>query len=279
VNCREAFDRLGDAIDREMPDQTRAEFDHHVGACALCRAKYELERMCKRIVGQKLTMVQTPPGVQQSVQTLIRNEDSAASSRVATSWIDRLLSSRAFAPVLTAGLALVAVFFFLSRPQQVPDDRFPLTPAADIVQQSMDNFSLIQAGVLRPSMTACTPDSILTFLQTAEISFTAKVMRLKNCESYGAIVNEVNGIRLAHVVYTINEAELLYVYEAAKEDAWRGTALTLSSEVKRSLEQTGWFSTSDQQDRTVILHTVNGTLISAVSSMPKDRMMTLLTSD
>jgi hypothetical protein len=255
VNCREAFDRLGDAIDREMPDQTRAEFDHHVGACALCRAKYELERMCKRIVGQKLTMVQTPPGVQ------------------------RLLSSRAFAPVLTAGLALVAVFFFLSRPQQVPDDRFPLTPAADIVQQSMDNFSLIQAGVLRPSMTACTPDSILTFLQTAEISFTAKVMRLKNCESYGAIVNEVNGIRLAHVVYTINEAELLYVYEAAKEDAWRGTALTLSSEVKRSLEQTGWFSTSDQQDRTVILHTVNGTLISAVSSMPKDRMMTLLTSD
>ena len=276
MNCREVFDRLGDAVDREMPNQARAEFDRHLDACPLCRAKYELERMCKRIVGKKLTMVHTPPDVQQGVRNLLRSEESASPAETADSWIDRLLGNRALAPVLVAGLALIAVFFFLSRPQQVPDNFASQFSATDIVQQSMDNFSLILSGDLKPSMTACSPDSIVMYLQTTGIPFSAKVLRLKDCRSYGAIVNEVNGARLAHVVYAFGDTGMLYVYEAAKEEAWKGTSVSLTSEAKQALEETGWYFTSDQQRRNVVLRTMNGTLISAVSSMPKDQMIALL---
>lgn len=278
MNCREVFDRLGDAIDRQMTNQARAEFDRHLGTCPPCRAKYELERMCKEIVARKLMMIRTPAAVQNSLRTLLRNEDAAGPEQK-PSWIDRLLGTRFLAPVLATGLALIAVFFFLSRPQQVPDEGFPRFIAADIVQQSTSNFSSILAGDLKPTMTSCSPDSVLSFLRAAQIPFSAKVLRLKECQSYGAIINEVNGARLAHVVYAVNAANLLYVYETAKEEAWKGTSLTLTSEAKQSLEQTGWYFTTDQQQRNVVLHVLNGTLIAAVSSMSRDTMVAFLTSD
>jgi len=273
VNCREVFDRLGDAIDRQMPNQTRAEFNRHLDACPPCRANYELERMCKHIVSHKLMMVHTPSAVQNQVHTLLRNEDADKPS-----WIDRLLGNKFLTPILVTGLAVVAVFLFLSKPQQVPDEGFSRPAAADIVQQSVDNFSLILAGSLKPTMTACSPDSVLSFLQAGDIPFSAKVLRLKDCQSYSAIINEVNGARLAHVVYAVGPAGLLYVYEAEKEEAWKGTSLTLTSEAKQSLEQTGWYFTTDQQQRNVVLHALNGTLMAAVSSMPRDTMVALLTS-
>jgi len=276
VNCREVFDRLGDAIDRQMPNRTRAEFERHLDACPPCRANYELERMCKHIVSHKLMMVHTPSAVQNQLQTLLRNEDAGPAAK--PSWIDRLLGNKFLTPVLVTGLAVIAVFLFLSKPQQVPDEGFSRPAAADIVQQSMDNFSSILAGDLKPTLTACSPDSIVSFLQAGAMPFSAKVLRLKDCKSYGATINEVNGARLAHVVYAVGPAHLLYVYEAEKEEAWKGTSLTLTSEAKKSLEQTGWYFTTDQQQRNVVLHALNGTLMAAVSSMPRDTMVALLTS-
>lgn len=278
MTCREVFERLGDAIDRQMPNQTRADFNRHLDACPLCRANYEIERMCKHIVSHKLMMVHTPSGVQNQLQSLLRNEDAEANLRAKTSWIDRFLGNRFLAPVLVTGLAVIAVFLFLSRPQQIPDGGLPRPAPADIVQHSMDNFSLILAGGLKPTMTACSPDSILRFLEAAQIPFSAKVLRLKDCQSYSAIINEVNGARLAHVVYAVNAGNLLYVYEAEKEEAWKGTSLSLTSEAKQSLEQTGWYFTTDPQQRNVVLHALNGTLMAAVSSMPRDTMVALLTS-
>ena len=272
------FERLGDALDREMPNQARAEFNRHLDACPPCRANYELERMCKHIVSHKLTMVHTPSAVQTQLQNLLRNEDAEADLSKKPSWIDRLLGSKFMAPVLVTGLAVIAVFLFLSRPQQVPDAGVPRSAATDIVQQSVDNFSLILAGDLKPTMTACSPDSVLSFLQAAKIPFSAKVLRLKDCQSYGAIINDVNGARLAHVVYAVNASSLLYVYEVAKEEAWKGTSLTLTSEAKQSLEQTGWYFTTDQQQRNVVLHALNGTLMAAVSPLSRDSMVALLSS-
>lgn len=262
-----------------MSDQARADFDRHIDACPPCRARYELERMCKTIVGKKLTMVHTPADVRMNVRDILRGEAKATSVDSAESWIDRLLSNRALAPVLVTGLALIAVFFFLSRPTQVPEDFTAYPSPSDIVQQSMDNFSLIMAGDLKPSMTACSPDSVMTYLHTAGIPFSAKVLRLKDCQSYGAIVNEVNGARLAHIVYAFSDTDILYVYEAAKEEAWKGTSLSLTGEAKQALEETGWYFTTDKGRRNVVLRTINGTLISAVSSMPRDEMMALLTSN
>jgi len=137
---------------------------------------------------------------------------------------------------------------------------------------------MILAGDLKPTMTACGPDSIVSFLEAAEIPFSTRVLRLKDCQSYGAIINDVNGARLAHVVYAVNTANVLYVYEVAKEEVWKGTSLTLASEAKLSLEKTGWYFTTDQKQRNIVLHTVNGTLMTAVSSLPRDSMVALLTS-
>lgn len=275
MNCSEAVDRLGDAIDREMPDQARAELKRHLDACPPCRAKYELERMCKGLVSQKLTMVHTPPDVEKSVRILLQDED-AASPNSSPSWIDRFFANKALAPVLATGLALVAVFFFLSRPQQMPDDVALATNAPDIVQQSMDNFSSILTGDLRPSMTACSADSVAMFLQTAGIPFAPKVFHLSDCRSYGGIVSEVNGARLAHVVYALGDTGILYLYETSWKEACKGTSLRLTAEARKALEEGGWYMRTDGEQRNVVLHLTNGTLIAAVSSMPKEQMVDLL---
>jgi len=96
--------------------------------------------MCKHIVGHKLAMVHTPSAVQSQLQTLLRNEDVPAEPAEKPSWIDRLLGNKFLAPVLVTGLAGIAVFLFLSRPQQVPDaaspDPLPQTSYSNLLTTS-----------------------------------------------------------------------------------------------------------------------------------------------
>jgi predicted anti-sigma-YlaC factor YlaD len=53
MTCREAIDFLADYLEGQLPDDTRARFDAHLGACPHCRSylhqyksAIELARIC-----------------------------------------------------------------------------------------------------------------------------------------------------------------------------------------------------------------------------------------
>jgi hypothetical protein len=101
-------------------------------------------------------------------------------------------------------------------------------------------------------------------------------MPMENCEWYGAISSDYGGIKLAHVVYKVDEYTM-YVYQVEQDAIKEGSPLQLPAAARASLEKSGWYTDPEHPDHNVVLWTTNGTLCAAVSSLKKDRLLALLT--
>jgi len=275
MNCQEAQRWVGEAIDRKVPPSVRREFFAHLRACMPCRNEYELELLGKNIVRGKIHHVPVPARTQQAVLSILRRQYDRQNA--GSGMLGRLLSGRILAPALTAALAIVALFVVLNLPQTPPTDEYAHTAANDIINQSLSNFALVRSGALKPSMVACYSDVVIAYFQRQDVNFAVSVVSDDSCDWFGALSNDYDGVKLAHIVYKRGD-DLLYVYEVEKDQAMRGPILSLPSAARASLEETGWYTDPKHKDCNVVLWTVNKTLCAAVSTMKKDRMLALLTA-
>jgi hypothetical protein len=90
------------------------------------------------------------------------------------------------------------------------------------------------------------------------------------------LVNEVDGVKLAHVVYTIGD-DVLYIYQVKRDEAFGdGGHLTLPAAGREAMLQTGWYTDPDHKDCNVVVWEEAGTICAATSTMNKTKMLALL---
>jgi anti-sigma factor (TIGR02949 family) len=51
IDCERALNQLFEFIDRELPDDRRAEMQHHLLTCKSCFSRFEFERRLKEKLG------------------------------------------------------------------------------------------------------------------------------------------------------------------------------------------------------------------------------------
>lgn len=274
MTCQEIDELFGSAIDGVLPKQAEADFRHHVTVCPPCRTAFELESLAKRIVQQKLKRLPTPPQVYEAVvRTLgVEKEVTPTASR----WFDRLFGSRYLVPALLTGATAIVVLLMLT-PAQRTDQSTRHTAANDIINQSIINFALVRSGELKPSMVSCYPEGVVGFFERNGMRFAVNVKSLENCEWYGAISSDYNGVRLAHVVYKIGD-DIMYVFQVSEDEVQEGSLLQMPPAAKQALASTNWYTDPDHPDCNVVLWKDKGTLCAAVSTMKKDRLLALLTA-
>jgi hypothetical protein len=262
----------GDALDRNIGGDKKSEFFAHLGKCGPCRNEYEIELLAKSVVRHTLKHVSTPPAVSQSVVRLVHDQ---VDSNTRSHFWSRLLSWRFLAPALAASVVILALTSLLIVPRGSSNNEYTHTATNDIIRQSLDNFSLVQSGELKPSMIACYADVIVGYFQRLNVQFAVSIPSDDSCDWYGAIANTYDGVNLAHIVYKRGN-DLLYVYEVGKTDALEGSVLSLPPAAKESLVKTGWYTDPHHNDCNVVLWTDKGTLCAAVSTMKKDRLLAFL---
>ncbi|HWP81855.1 MAG TPA: hypothetical protein VNN76_04275 [Bacteroidota bacterium] len=267
MTCGEIDKHLGDAIDGSLPRSIHKEFFDHLNLCPPCRNSYEFELLGKSIVRAKVPRASVPQSLYAAIADQIRRERTATDKR----FMERFLPS----PVVALGIAVLAVVLLFAPPQfsQKPD---PHPPTNDIIGQSLRNFTLIQSGELKPSFISCYPEGVLAYFRESGVRFVVNIMPMENCDWYGAISSEHNGVKLAHVLYKVDD-HMTYVYQMETEALKEGSPLQLPAAARVALEQSGWYTDPEHPDHTVVLWTTNGTLCAAVSSMKKDRLLALLT--
>jgi hypothetical protein len=268
VNCFEVNDHLGDAIDGALSEQVRNRFEEHLVKCIQCRNSYEFELLGKSLVRAKLRHVSAPSSIQVSIIESLRKEFAEPESIFG--WL--------FAPpnrvrAIAVGLAGISIVIMLSFPPWRAETPGVNVASANLIQQSILNFARIQSGDLEPTMKTCQPEGVLGFFEQRNVNFLVNVMPIENCEWYGAIVSEHEGIKLAHVVYKFN-GHMMYVYQVGKDDVLNSPMLPATAQ--KALLESGWYVEPDDAGRNVVLWMANGTLCAAVSSMPKDRLLALL---
>jgi hypothetical protein len=276
VNCSAVQEHAGDAIDRFLPKQIEQEFLAHLQICCKCRTAYELERLSKYVVQHRVKHISTPPSIQAFVVYTLREQYEASPSS-AEGWLERLFARRAFIPALAGGLAVAGFVLFLSIPREPDDELTAHTASNDIINQSFKNLALVRSGQLKPALVSSYPESVTAFFKRNNIKFAVDVVKLANCEWYGAAASEYGGISLAHVVYKIGN-DWMYVCQVCDDDVMKGSKLSLPPAAKTALGESGWYTDPAHPDCNVVVWRVNGTLCTAVSTMKKEKLLAMLTT-
>jgi hypothetical protein len=174
-------------------------------------------------------------------------------------------------------MATIVFALFVSLPKEASDGLTEHTAANDIINLSYNNFVLVRSGQLKPVLVSCTPESVTTYFKKSELNFAVDVIKLPDCEWYGAMASEYNGVKLAHVVYKIGE-HWMYVYEVSHDDAMGGARMTLPPAAKTALARSEWYTDPNHPDCSVVVWKTDGTLCAAVSTLKKEQLLAMLTA-
>ena len=180
---------------------------------------------------------------------------------------------RRLLPALAVSLAFVFTVVFWGTPNTTMESDAHTTPN-DVIFQSLQNFAQIQKGAIKPTLVASKAEDIHQYLDNNGFGF-AVVHPMDCCTSYGAMTSQYDGIKLAAVVYRMND-DVMYVYQVRKKNVFEGSTLVIPPAARTALEKTGWYTDPHHPNCNVILWIADETLCAAVSSMKKDEMLALL---
>ncbi|MBM4162403.1 MAG: hypothetical protein FJ217_15040 [Ignavibacteria bacterium] len=276
MDCRSFQEHLGDAIDRFLPQSVEQEFQAHLDLCRKCRDEFELERLCKQVVQRKIKRVGTPPATQALVLHSLQEQYAKASSS-AEGWWDRLFTRRALVPAIASGLAVVVFVLFLTVQRDPSEALTDHSASNDLINQSFKNFALVRSGELKPDFVASCPESVASYFKKSSIDFAVHVVRMPDCEWYGAMAVEHAGVKMAHVAYRTGD-DWMFVCEARHDAVMQSASLSLPPAAKRALTASNWYIDPAHPECNVVMWITDGVLCTAVSTMKKEKLLAVLTT-
>src|SRR5512140_2945916 len=119
MNCSEANELFGDAIDGAIPTGGRNTLWEHLRVCLPCRRAFELETVAKAMVKSRCSHISTPPQVYQSVIASLQNESKAPQSFLA--WVQEVFTARRLMPALLGSIAIAVFLVFFNPQAQLPE--------------------------------------------------------------------------------------------------------------------------------------------------------------
>lgn len=275
MDCSLAEEYFGDAIDRVLPTEVEQEFRMHLEGCCKCRNAYELEGFSKQVVRDHVKYITTPKVVRAAVTKSLKAAYRESLGR-GRGWIESFLSPGVFIPTLAGGVVFAAFILLLTLRNESPYDMSAHTAPNDVINLTFKNFALIRSGQFEPALVTCSPESIADFFERNKVDFAVSVLKVP-CDSYSAIWSEYEGVKVAHVLYKIG-GEMLYVYQISQDEALEGPKFSLPPAAKIALAKSGWYTDPNHPNCNVVVWTVNGTLCVASSTMKKDKLLAVLTT-
>ncbi len=264
MNCNEFREFVCEIVDKRLTEERTNELLRHADVCPLCRFEFQTMQATKNIVQTKITRQSVPADVYYSIinSTLDANNSS---------WFKKLFGFQLNPAAAFVVIAMVAVglysFFIPSNTG--------MTEEANIISQSLKNYQAVIGGTIKPQLVS-SEEEVHSFL-SKEVPFDVNVPKMKGCNSCSGVLSDFKGIKLAHVVYQVGDKSIIYIYQAAMDDAMDGTTIGLPEEAKDELKMTGWCVRELADNRTVVLWRYKNTLCSAVSDLDKDELIALLT--
>jgi hypothetical protein len=276
VDCTEAQQYAGDAIDGSLPKNIENEFQAHLDRCKPCRREVALEKLSKHMVRQSVKQIATPRSIQSFVlQSLQREYDQSLVPH--HSWLARVFPMHIAVPSMVSGIVAMVFFLMVSTTTDPSFDQTAHLAPNDLIHQSFDNFALVRDGRMQATMVSTPAESVGDFFQKSNLQFGVNIPKISNCGWIGGWASECSGIKQAHLVYKVGD-DWVYVFEVSDDDALYGTRVSLPLAAKRALAQSGWYTDPDHPDCNVVLWKTDEAVCVAVSTMKKGQLLALLTT-
>lgn len=264
MNCKDFRDHVTEAVDDRLPGDALRVFRAHADACPSCRAEFENEAVTKHLVRTRVRCQRTPADVMARISDLLEQERRSPAAPLLRRW-HSIRRSAALRPALVFAAACIGVILLLRGQGQAP---------GSVMEQSLANYRAVLAGGITPQVVDSLPSRVAKFF-AGKTRFPVVIPRISNASLIGGVVNEYDGIPLAHLVYR-HGTEVVYVYQACWREVQRGDHLDVPDDVREEIRRTGRYATSGPDGYSMVLWADDSTLCSAVARMPKDELVACL---
>lgn len=263
MECRKYQEHITAAVDNALEKTERDALELHLADCPSCRNEFEVEKLTRNLVRMRCQRKRAPGYVLQQISQRLEREDQPTQQ---VSWWKTLVGSTYFKPAVAFATACVAIIFLVNNPS-LNSPRVieaSLLPQNDIIKQSLANHVAVVAGEITPQVVSNQAEYIQGFF-AGKTKFPVVLPKMTDCTLVGGVLNDFGGEALAHVVYSYNSSEIIYVYEACWKTVLNGSPFHLSRDVVDELQRTQRYSTTTPDGRSLVLWTDGRTLCAAVS--------------
>jgi anti-sigma factor RsiW len=272
VDCKTFQELITPAIDQRLGDDEQAAFQDHRSGCSPCRSEYDGMAATRAAVKAHVPRAESPEHLARHIVDRIRLEGLPSDRQ---GW-PALFARPLFKPAIGFALACAAVLILLKDSSSDSSLSQASLASNDVVLQSLTNYRAVLAGQIRPLIMASEPARMESLFSDIT-DYSVHLPRMKDCKLIGGVQNEFAGMKLAHLVYQ-HQSDIVYMYQTCLASVLKGDKLHLSQQAKNELTQTGWFTETEPDGRTVVLWTKGRTLCAAVSRMKKDDLVAVVTS-
>lgn len=267
LDCKEFQNFISPYVDKELKKEEEKKVNNHADLCSHCKTDLVIESTVKKTVATKKIISSTPYKLKLSIfQKLYRKNPVESFFEL----LKKYFSNPVFAVGLSAAVLIFFYFnFFISKDNSYLTEHF----SNNVFAQSVLNFQNARHSKF-PSRSIFTDniEQVSRFLISNGFE-TPKFPKI-GWRLIGAGVNEMNGVKIAHVIYH-HDSDLIYVYEAPCSAILKDKKLFLADDLKRRIIDST-YDIIETDSCTVVLSVIDGTFVSFVMENDKDKILSQL---
>ncbi|MBU2446907.1 MAG: zf-HC2 domain-containing protein [Bacteroidetes bacterium] len=255
INCKDFHDKVTPFIDSELEKEKRTEVEEHAGRCTDCNKDLVIEKRVKKVVHDKTPLEKTPFELRYKIIKRLSNRLIFFRIKKFVIWLfKRPIMSIAAAAIL---IFIIYIGFFRDTSPDFVSENFN----SNVFAQSIISFQ--NAKVHRyPSKTILNSDQEVVRQFLAANGFKGPVFPKTNWKLFGAGVNQLNSVTIAHLMYKCDD-NIVYIYQAPCNAILREKKLFLPETLLKNVVDND-YNVIETDSCTAVLSIIDGTFMSFV---------------
>lgn len=290
-------------IDNQISDQElKKQIEEKLNSDPRLMSKYKSELLTKNLLRSKLQPDEVPDVTFRKVMSAINSMVSTASVNAAVEsntsrvfsieqpvneypsfWqsLKEIITAPFFGvPRYAAAMAVVLILvgsFFVFGGKKTLNPYITSGTDKSIMVQAVNSFHKILDGEVKPQLSSSNAAEVEKFIKEKS-NFSPYIPVIDNYQLKGAVCNEYNGQKLAHIIYSSGE-EVFYIYQVPMTCVTKN-ALDLPDDVHNEIIKARYYMCDmvDENDCTMTLWIKDNVICASMSNMPKQKMQTTFTN-
>jgi hypothetical protein len=257
--------------------EKRKEFVGHVTICSSCRSEFEIEALIKRLIGGRLSAVETPDDLRidilQQVHSGFPTQNDERTG--VKTFLSKVLPQPFLKPVLALGVVAVIAIVGISLFGRRGSEPIPSTSAtADMVDQAVEHYSHYLQGGVNLQLVSSNHDEVRNFFKD-KVAYDVYVPDVEHAELVGGVLCEHGGVKFLNLVYKTGN-KVVYFYTGCSKEIKASGKVGLCAKAESDLQNTGWYFDTAHTNCSVAVWKEGDRVCSAVADMKQEELLALL---
>ncbi len=269
LDCKEFQNFISPYVDKELKKEEEKEVNSHADLCSHCKTDLVIESTVKKTVAKKKIISSAPYELKVSIfQKLYKKNPVESFFKLLKKYFSNPIFAVGFS---TAVLIFLYFNFFILKDNSLLTEHF----SNNVFAQSVVNFQNARHSKFPPRLIFTDNiEQVSRFLISN--GFKTPKFPKTGWRLIGAGVNEMNGVKIAHVIYH-HDSDLVYIYEAPCNAILKDKKLFLPDNLKRKIIDSD-YNIIETDSCTVVLSVIDGTFVSFVMENDKNEILSQLLS-